>query len=45
MTKNKNIDEIANNLGKKLRHKEPITKKEHDEFYKSMKEHLQKLKK
>tara|TARA_R100001086_G_scaffold126715_1_gene65567 strand:+ start:313 stop:552 length:240 start_codon:yes stop_codon:yes gene_type:complete len=41
----KNVDEIADNLGRKLRQGETISQQEHNEFYKSMKEHLQKLKK
>ena len=35
-----NINEIADALGEKLRSFETITKKEHDEFRKRMKEHL-----
>jgi len=42
--KDKNINEIADALGEKLRSFETITKKEHDEFRKRMREHLQKLK-
>ena len=43
--KQKTVDEIADNLGRKLRQGETISKQEHNEFYKSMKEHLQNLKK
>ena len=43
--KQKTVDEIADNLGRKLREGETISKAEHNEFYKSMKEHLQNLKK
>tara|TARA_B100001057_G_C22715653_1_gene897598 strand:- start:162 stop:401 length:240 start_codon:yes stop_codon:yes gene_type:complete len=45
VAKQKSVDEIADNLGRKLRQGETISKQEHNEFYKSMKEHLQKLKK
>ena len=45
MNKEKNIDEIADSLGKKLRQGETISKQEHNDFYKKMKEHLQKLNK
>tara|TARA_R100000988_G_scaffold12478_1_gene6876 strand:+ start:1100 stop:1261 length:162 start_codon:yes stop_codon:yes gene_type:complete len=42
--KDKNINEISNALGEKLRSFETITKKEHDEFRKRMREFLQKRK-
>tara|TARA_R100001443_G_scaffold83606_1_gene90396 strand:+ start:403 stop:642 length:240 start_codon:yes stop_codon:yes gene_type:complete len=45
VAKQKSVDEIADNLGKKLRQGETISKHEHNEFYKSMKQHLQNLKK
>jgi uncharacterized protein Yka (UPF0111/DUF47 family) len=45
VNKEKNIDEIADSLGKKLRQGETISKQEHNDFYKKMKEHLQNLKK
>ena len=43
--KDKNINEIANSLGEKLRLSQTITEQEHNDFYKRMKQHLQNLKK
>jgi len=41
----KSINDISNDLGKKLRDNETITKKERDQFRKRMKEHLLNLNK
>ena len=43
--KDKNINEISNSLGEKLRLSQEITEEEYNDFYKKMKEHLQNLKK
>ena len=43
--KDKNINEISNSLGEKLRLSQEITEQEYNDFYKKMKEHLQNLKK
>ena len=43
--KDKNINEISNSLGEKLRLSQEITEQEYNDFYKKMKKHLQNLKK
>ena len=43
--KDKNINEISNSLGEKLRLSQEITEQQYNDFYKKMKKHLQNLKK